>query len=436
MLPVKTKIIGAGGYIYGFPGLLMEETAVRATTAPYPCGLGAPMNTFKQLYDRPGPDFRAVVRPNVDTLYSSAFLDLSEGPVVLDIPKIKDRFYLFAMLDAWSNNFAGPGSASTGGKAAKYVIVGPDWEGELPARMEPVYAPTNLVWIIGRTEVRGGNDIKKVNALQRRYRLTPLTGHKSHEDIGECQPIEGQTSPEDVIRSLDATTFFSRLDKYIEENPPQTDDEDRLKSLMRLGVGDGDGALHPNLRRRDLKALNAGMDQAQDFLDFSFKLLGRTSVWSPDPTMVSLGEYDTNYLVRAVVSQIGFGANKNIYALYQNAQRDDDGDPLSGDTSYKMVYENGNTPPVEAFWSLTVYNDQGFLVENPLNKYAVGSNTGLVADENGTITVHFATKQPEGVPEANWLPVPDGPFEVTLRMYEPDQEIIDAEWTAPPIVKE
>ena len=436
-LPIRTRAIAVQGYGYGFPLLLMEQTREAATTAPYPCGLGAPTNRFKHLFAPPGPDFRAVVRPNVDTLYSSAFLDLSEKPMVLEVPAINDRFYMLAMLDAWSNNFAAPGTQQNGGKATRYLITGPGWTGTVPAGMERIAAPTSLVWIIGRTELKGRGDVPAANAVQKSYRLHPLGGAPVPAPKGECRSMAsyGET-PEDTVKHLDGTTFFDKLDGLLAAYPPPARDEKMLAKLRLIGV-DGDpetsvAALSP----RNREALDAGIARGQQIIDKSFDLAGRLDTWSPDPTQVPLGDYGDKYLVRAVVSQIGFGANRNEFAVYQNTARDGSKAMLDGSkASYRMQFGPGKTPPVNAFWSVTVYDADGFLVANPRNVYALGTNTGLKADPDGGATIAFSAQKPDDVPEQNWLPVPKGPFEVTLRMYWPEEPILSGQWTAPPIEK-
>lgn len=436
-LPIRTRAIAVQGYGYGFPVVLMEQTRETATTAPYPCGLGAPTNRFKHLFSPPGPDFRAVVRPNVDTLYSSAFLDLSEQPMVLEVPAVRDRFYMLAMLDAWSNNFAAPGTQQNGGKATRYLITGPGWSGKTPAGMERIAAPTSLVWIIGRTELKGRGDVAAANAVQKSYKLHPLDGAPVPPPKGECRSAEsyGET-PEDTVKKLDGTAYFDRLDRLLAAYPPPERDA-RMLAKLKLICVDGDPATSVEaLSPRNREALDAGITRGQELIDKSFDLAGRLDTWSPDPTQVPLGDYGDKYLVRAVVSQIGFGANRNEFAVYQNTARDGSKAKLDGSTgSYQMHFDAGQTPPVNAFWSVTVYDDDGFLVENPRHVYALGSNSGLKTGPDGGTTIVFSARKPDDVPEQNWLPVPKGSFQVTLRMYWPEEPILSGQWSAPPIEK-
>ena len=435
VLKMRASLAASDGYVFGFPVLLMDETYQAATEKPYLCGLGGPVNTFTHKLSIPDPDFRAVVRPNVDTLYSSAFLDLTDGPMVLDVPEIKDRFYLMAMLDAWTNNFAGPGSQSNGGKPATYLIVGPDWTGTTPDGMTRIDAPTNLVWIIGRTELKGHDDVSTVNRIQKAYKLEPLSGALPAHSDAPCRPMKGEQEPEDTIKSLSGAEFFSRLDRLIDLYPPNPKDEDKLKKLALINVGPNAQGRVESLSASNIDALESGTARGQKIIDAALGF-GSRGAWAPSPTKVPLGNYDDNYLVRAVVAQIGFGANRNEFAVYQNATATGDGNQLDGSRGvYELRFAAGETPPINGFWSVTVYDSDGFLSENPIDRYALGSNSGLVANEDGEIVITFSTSKPEDVPQENWLPIPSEPFEVTLRMFGPDEAILKGKWSAPPITQ-
>ena len=421
------------GYIYGFPILLMSETRKAATTYPYVCSMGGPMNAFKQLLESPGPEFRAVVRPNVDTLYSSAFLDLAETPMVLELPEIRDRFYLMAMLDAWTNNFAAPGSQTNDGKARTYLIAGPDWKGTPPQDMEVIHAPTNMVWIIGRTQLLGPDDIENANAVQKKYKLYPLGKSEIKAEPGRCQDAGDLPRPEDTVRKMSGIEFFSELDRLIAENPPPASNSDKLKDIASIGVGPDANMKLTDLSEGGRKALRDGMEQGQKMIDTAFSFATKFQIWSPDPEKVPLGNYDTDYLVRAIVSQIGFGANRNEFAVYQNSGTDSRRSKLDGSKGvYTLTFDDG-APPVKGFWSVTVYTKDGFLFDNTDERYAVGSYSDLTPTSDGLTRIVFSTKKPADTPVENWIPVPEGPFETTIRMYWPEEAILKQDWKTPPI---
>jgi DNA sulfur modification protein DndE len=236
--PLATSLIATEGYAYGYPLVLMDETLAGTTGPTRACGFEGQINSFFHVFDIPGPNFRAVVRPNVDTLYSSAFLDLREGPQLLDMPAVKGRYVLMALLDAWTNNFAGLGTASHGEQPGHYLIAGPGWQGQTPAGYTRIDAPTPLVWIIGRTEVRGPDDVAAVNALQRQYRLRSLSGVPSPVDDTPCVPrTDPSQTPPAIVDALSGPDFFKRLSALMAENPPPAADEPMLRKLAPIGVG-------------------------------------------------------------------------------------------------------------------------------------------------------------------------------------------------------
>ncbi|MGP0172328.1 DUF1254 domain-containing protein [Pseudomonas sp. NCHU5208] len=442
VMAAATTTVASMGYIYGFPLVLMGETRNGLTGSARSCTLGADLNTFTNVFDIPNKNFQAVVRPNVDTLYTSAMLDLSQGPVMLDMPAVSDRYVLMALLDAWSNNFAGVGTQSHGANEGHYFITGPNWrQASVPQGYIQIPAPTNLVWIIGRTEVKGESDIAAVHDIQRQYKLTTYNGNTAATTDVDCVEDQDRTPPIDVVKSLNGEEFFSRLSQLMKENPPPQDERWIEKSLATIGVGRFAEKDVSDLSRLDKKALDAGIKLGQLSIDQALKMLGLNG-WGPDPEKIPLGSYGHRYFVRAVVAQIGFGANKNEYAVYQNAERDSNRERLSGVNHYVFTLKGDDLPPVDAFWSLTLYGDDGFLRDNDAaallgpQVYALGSNNDLVADENGDIHIHISAIPPAGVPLSNWLPAPPEKFQLTLRFYAPQQAILKNEWNIPEVVKQ
>ena len=433
--------IAAQGYIYGFPLVLMGETMDGLIGPTRSCKLGTDLNAFANVFDRPDASFKAVVRPNVDTLYSSAMLDLSDGPQLLTMPAVQGRYVLMAFLDAWSNNFAGVGTQNQGDRGGRYVIVGPDWKGPLPDGYERIDAPTNLVWIIGRTELKSDADIPSVNAIQRQYRLAPWAHENQASGIEGCVPESQKKPPIDVVTSLSATDFFSRLSDLMKRYPPPATDADMVAMLRKIGVGPKATVSIDALSPAQKRALTIGQRGAQQVLKFSTRLLGLTG-WGPNPALIPLGDYGKRYFIRAVVAMVGFGANQGKFAVYQNADRDSHGRRLDGHSVYTLTFPADALPPVKAFWSLTAYGDDGFLRDNPaaaalgFQRYAVGSNTDLQTNPDGSVTIYMADTLPEGIPQANWLPTPDARFQVTIRLYDPDKSILENRWKVPPIIRQ
>lgn len=434
--------IATQGYIYGFPLVLMGETLERLTGETRSCEISTPINSFFHVKELPDADYKIVVRPNLDTLYSFAMLELSEGPVILEHPDVTDRYLLMAFLDAWSNNFDAVGTQRNGGKAAGYVIVGPDWSGSVPTDYERINSPTNLVWVLGRTEVLGTDvdPIGTVNALQDQYQLTPI-GRDLKPLGNRCIPEAQRKSPIEVVKSLSGVAFFERLSALMTLYPPPRQDVAMVLLLARIGVGPYAKWSTAQLPISTRLLINSGVLLGRSTLTNSTSVLGLAG-WAPNPALIPLGDYGVNYLVRAVVAQIGFGANKSEYTVYQNTERDANLMPLTGKAVYTMTFSGDDLPPVKAFWSVTVYDGDGFLCKNSaaeqllgMPRHALGSNSGLVPDANGNITLYFAHVPPAGIPLENWLPTPDGSFELTIRLYQPDDRILSNEWKTPKVVR-
>ncbi|MDF1642265.1 DUF1254 domain-containing protein [Thalassolituus oleivorans] len=443
---LSTSAIATMGYIYGFPIVLMDETKLGLTGEQRSCTLGTDINTLVNVFDIPDSNFEAVVRPNVDTLYTSAMLDLSSGVQLLDMPAVSDRYVLMALLDAWSNNFAGIGTQTHGESAGQYAIAGPDWSGDvddIPQGYELIEAPTNLVWLVGRTELKGLDDVAAVNAIQKQYRLYSANNPSKVNPISspECLPDEDREPPIDVVKSLSGEEFFSRLSALMISNPPPEEDSWMVNTLGTIGVGPMAKGDVSNLSKLQKKQLDIGIATAQVSLDTSLDLLSFGG-WGPNPALVPLGDYGTRYFIRAVVAQVGFGANKGKFAVYQNASRDDRLERLNGENNYTLTFNKNELPPVKAFWSLTVYADDGFLTDNRaarmlgITRFALGSNDELIQDDEGNITLYLASIPPLGAPLSNWLPTPKGNFQVTIRLYDPESAILENEWQVPSLIKE
>ncbi|MAR01842.1 MAG: hypothetical protein CMI00_15060 [Oceanospirillaceae bacterium] len=434
----ETQDIAEEGYIYGFPILLMDETRDAFTGESRSCDLSADINTFHHVYQLPDTEFRAVVRPNVDTLYSAAMLDLSDGPMLLDMPAVADRYVLMALLDAWSNNFAGLGTQSHGTGEGHYFITGPEWSGTTPVGYTRVKAPTDFVWIIGRTEVWADEDLTDVNSLQDRFVINLYRSRGNERTRFKC---EDRSEPEEVVKKLSGEEFFTRLDMLMREYPLAGQDQEMIEKLARINVGPLAQSKVKALSFEQKRDLDKGREAAQSRIDKAIVAMGRGSAWSPSPNRVPLGEYGEDYFVRAVVAQVGFGANRGEFAVYENATRDSDSDLLSSDSTYTLTFAPGEEPDVGAFWSVTVYNPDGFLSTNEpsealgFTRYAVGSNTGLQYEDDGSLIIYMSANPPEGVSLSNWLPVPEGNFEATLRMYDPASEILSGDWQPPKIVR-
>jgi hypothetical protein len=395
----------------------------------------APINEFSNFFKYPTSAYRDVVRMNVDTLYSFAWLDLSNEPMVLTVPNTHGRYYLMPILDGWTNVFASPGKRTTGTEAGNFVIVGPNWKGTLPADLKELRLPTNLAMIAGRTQANGPADYAVVNAIQRQYRLTPLSafGKPYTPPAGAIDPqIDMKTAPVDQVNHMTADTFFSRLaDLMSSSSPPAAADAPMLAKLAKIGITPGrfdKSTLDPAV----VKGLDGCVQAAVERIGAGAKDLG-TSVngWRVPP--LNLAEFGTDYNLRAEVALFGLGANLAKDAVYPTAFVDANGQPLNGANRYMLHFDKGALPPVNAFWSLTMYDAQSFLVANPINRYNIAGWMPLTYNPDGSLDVYLQHESPGPHKESNWLPAPAGPFNVTLRMYWPKESVLDGSWKPPAI---
>jgi len=424
---------GVEAVVYGLPLVIMDLTRAKTTNVAAPGGFDAPVNQFVHVRAFPDASFRDVVRANVDTLYSSAWLDLSKEPIVLSVPDTRGRYYLMPMIDAWTNIFASPGKRTTGTRAGHFAIAGPGWSGTLPAGVQKLESPTDMVWIIGRTQTNGPKDYPAVHAIQDGYRLVPLSsfGKPYTAPKGEIDPaIDMKTPPVEQLKKMTTDAFLGRLAHLLKANPPPASEAPVLAKLAKIGVVPGEKFDPSKLDPAVAKGLEKAFPVAMERLEMASKKSGEPVNGWRVPPMV-LGNFGTDYGTRAVVALIGLGANLPADAVYPSAFVDADGQPLNGAQRYALRFEKGAEPPVNAFWSVTMYDAQSFFVDNKLDRYAISSWMPLKRNADGSIDVYIQNESPGKDKEANWLPAPKGEFNVTMRMYWPrekDPSILDSTW--------
>jgi hypothetical protein len=431
---------GVEAVVYGLPLVIMDLTKDKLTNVAAPETTAAPVNQFANMRQFPDASFKDVVRANVDTLYSSAFLDLSAEPMVLTVPDTHGRYYLMPMLDAWTNVFASPGKRTTGTKAGHFAVTGPGWTGTLPKGVTQIKAPTNMVWIIGRTQSDGPKDYPAVHKIQDGYRLTPLSafGKPYTPTAGKVDSaLDMKTAPVDQLRKMSAETFFNRLATLLKSNPPPAAEAPVLEKLKAIGVVPGEKFDPAKLDPAVAKGLEQSVSVAFEKLLAASKEVGApTNGWRIPPMV--LGNYGTDYGVRAVVALVGLGANLPQDAVYPSAYVDGDGKTLNGASKYVIHFDKGALPPVRAFWSITMYDPASFFVANPINRYAISSWMPLKKNPDGSLDILVQRESPGKAQESNWLPAGDKDFNMTLRMYWPQDKapsIIDGSWK-PPAVKQ
>ncbi len=430
---------GVEAVVYGLPLMIMDITKTKTTNVAKPEGFAAPINQFVNVRTFPDASFRDVVRANVDTLYSSAFLDLAAEPIVLSVPDTHGRYYLMPILDAWTNVVASPGKRTTGTKAGNFAITGPDWKGTLPAGMKELKSPTNMAWIIGRTQTNGPADYPAVHAIQDGFKLTPLSsfGKRYVAPQGKVDPdLDTKTPPVEQLQKMSAEVFFDRLANLLKANPPPASEAPVLEKLKTIGIVPGEKFELAKLDSPTAKGLEKSVEVALEKLQAASKESGApVNGWRVPPMI--LGNYGSDYGVRAVVALIGLGANLPQDAVYPSAFVDADEKPFDGANRYVIHFDKGSTPPVDAFWSITLYGEDSFFIANPINRFAISSWMPLKKNADGSVDIYVQHASPGKDKELNWLPAGEKAFNLTLRMYWPKEKppsILDGSWK-PPAVK-
>jgi hypothetical protein len=427
--PAEASALGQEAYLYGFP--LLEVLRVRrtATSVPCPGARGnAPGNALSNATRFANPSSRTVVAPNVDTLYSIAHLDLGRGPVVLSHPDMGRRYFSFQFLDAYTNTFGYAGTRTTGARAGRFALTWTRRPGRPVAGARVVRSPARRVWVIGRTLAGDRADQRRAVRLMRRYRLTPPGGERR---FGRCRPGAPR-------RAMTPTglPFLDALGRALAQNPPPARDRALLARLATVGVGPGRRPERAGLAPDVLRALVAGVEG----IARSLPGVARSTVlqgaranqgWStPRPI---IGDYGTDYTYRAGVAVLGLGANTPDESTYPTALADAAGELFDGVSRYRVTFAPGEEPPARAFWSLTLYDADGYLVENAARRYAIGnSHPPLARRADGSIVVAVQRDRPTEA-GVNWLPAPAGGFRLNLRLYWPRASALSGAWKPPPV---
>jgi hypothetical protein len=432
----EAHAIGVDAYVYFYPLLTMDITRQQFTNIEPGKEFGkGPMNMFVSVPQYPPADFKGVVRSNFDTLYSIAWLDLTKEPLVIAAPDTAGRFYLLPMLDMWTDVFASPGWRTTGTQAGQFLVTPPGWTGTVPAGLNHLPAPTPFVWVIGRTKTDGAADYAAVHKIQAGYTVTPLSRlGKSPEPVSvNIDPVvDMKTPPKIQVDSMSAANYFAYAAELLKVHPAHITDQPILAQMKRIGIEPGKSfnmdALDPEIKT----ALQSVPEDAQALMTWKVPTLARVvNGWSMNTD--SMGVYGNYYLKRAIVTQLGLGANLPEDAIYPLNIGDVEGKPLDGANKYVLHFDKGETPPVNAFWSITLYDPEGFQVGNALDRFAVSSWMPFKTNADGSLDIYLQHENPGKELEANWLPAPKGGFNLTMRLYGPKPEVLNGKWNPPPV---
>jgi hypothetical protein len=437
----QAQQIGTDAYVYGISLMEFLRQRETQTSVTVPNNLSdAPVNQLGNQRNLASAAHQVFVAPNNDTLYTMGQLDLSKGPLVLHVPKIAHhRYYVMEFLDPYTNVFHYVGTRTTGDGAHDFVIVGPHFHGKLPAGLRVIHSSYAHIWICGRTLVYGPSDLPAVHKIQAGYKLVPL---KAFEHVGlRYTPRR----PKRIITAHTEATvptglaFFDALGTAMAQNPPPARDAAILRELKTVGIGPG---LQPSTEHLPAQVL-AGLQAAA--ANGPAKILAiraglvlasapKHDGWYVAPP--DIGNFGTDYDLRAVVAVYGIAANTPAEALYPVGSFDDTGHLLNGANRYVIHIPAGDLPPVHAYWSFTAYNEDLYLVPNPINRYAINQFTpGVKHNKDGSLDIYVQATAPIGH-ESNWLPSPSsGQFEVILRMYWPKASVLNGSYSYPAITR-
>ena len=434
-------------YIYGYPLVynLHEIDGFANNIASLP--FGAPYNQFGYARELLGPETE-FVSPNNDTLYVLAACDVRQSPLVLHVPDTRGRYYVLQFVDAWTNNFAYIGRRATGTSEGEYLLAADGWAGEAPAGVRLVSAPTGIFMIVGRVQVDGESDLAAAHALQDQFTLAPL----SVGDGGSVPATLGTPSPDPRVR--EELQWWERLRVSLLSFPPAQADAQFVQRAASLGATAAESP-YVNPDPALAQALVAGAAAGQEKIEQLMQGAGQDAINGWNSAMhgfdynldhLGLGTLDRPgwkiqdraeaYATRAAAARGGLWGNHGYEATYAMAWTDADGAPLDG-AHHRYELRLSPPPPVDAFWSLTMYDASDFyLVANAIDRYSIGDRTaGLITDDDGSVTIYIQRDAPEDAKQPNWLPTPDGRFRPLMRMYQPLGEILGGEYVLPAITK-
>ncbi|ODA66137.1 hypothetical protein A7A08_02990 [Methyloligella halotolerans] len=448
MTQEDANAIATEAYLYFYSLVTMDLTRLQSTNVEKVDGFKGPANVFVNVPAYPTAEMKTVVRPNFDTLYSSAWLDLTNGALVVSVPDTGGRYYLMPILDMWTDVFASPGWRTTGTGAQTYLIAPPGWRPdlrddlaeklELPEGTLRVDAPTPYAWIIGRIKTDGPSDYGAVHKIQDGLTLKPLSEMRNADWKPSPTKIDSnvdmKTPPKMQVDTMSGDAFFTYAAELLKLHPPHFTDQPILSRMERLGIERGKSFDFENADPVVKKAIQQAPKAAQELMAWKTpRLANVVNGWSMNTD--TMGVYGSYYLKRAIVTQVGLGANLPQDAVYPLNIGDKDDKPLDGSNTYTIHFDKDEIPPVDAFWSITLYGPKGYQVANSLDRFAVSSWMPFAFNEDGSLDLYFQTESPGKDKEANWLPAPKGPFNLTMRLYAPRSEALTGKWNPPPVTK-
>jgi hypothetical protein len=431
--------VATDAYIFGYPLVTFDMARRQQTNVAVPDAEHAPMGQMIRMRSYPAVDNHCCAAPNADTLYTEAWLDVSREPWVFSLPDMGNRYYIAPILDGWSEVVQVAGTYTTGGKAQTYAITGPGWSGTLPPGVAQVPSPTGMVWVLGRIYSTGTEeDYKAVHALQDQWTVVPLSayGKPYTPPPGVVDSdFDMKTAVRKQVNALDIQDYFAHLAELMTTNPPTAEDAPMVERMAKIGLVPGQPFDPSKLGFLDRELLRTVPKLALLEMGLHLKRQKTTNGWLYFTKGV--GNFGTDYLTRGMANLLGPGWNRPQDAVYPLSQKDGNGDHYdSAKHKYVMRFAKGELPPAEAFWSLTLYDEDFFFVPNAIGRYDLAQRDPLVVNPDGSVDLYIQADSPGMAKEANWLPAPQGKFTLVMRIYAPrgkPPSILDGSWTPPPV---
>ena len=450
-------------YVYAYPMVLMELARRKATAVQTPLDGRAPVNQFGHKTAFPDPRAADTPWPSADALYSSLWFDVSQAPLIVNLPDTGGRYSVLSALDMWSDVFASRGTRTNGSGAQSFAIVGPNWQGSVPAGVDVIHSPTSTGWLIGWTQAKGPQDYAAVNQIQAGMTASPMvapmaatsTASSRNRNAGNAYPQTGSRvgsapigsglpmpmpvtvpdgTPAEQAASMDAASFFTLFFDVMRNNPPHANDTPILDRMRRIGLDSRQPFSYGRLSPAVQQALADAQPMAGRRIADGVSRLG-TPINNWNTVLSGIGTYGTDYSRRAAIAYAGLGAPTPEDVLYPVTMSDSKGRQLDSNEDYVLHFDKGQLPPANAFWSLHVYNDKHGFAENPANRYALRSTDDLKYNDDGSLDIYIQRRDPGDRKRSNWVSTPaaDGKFLLSMRLYWPQDTALDGLWAPPPV---
>jgi len=425
---VKGEYNGAYGYEYGFPLVMMDVTRQVLTATNQTGEYKAPLNQFARIRTYVSPDFKDVVRISVSSLWSHGFLDLDQEPFIVSLPECKKHYIVMQAVNMWTDDFASVGTRTTGGKAGNYMIVGPKWHGTTPPDVADTFrCSTRYAWVLVQMAAASPADFPELNALQDQLKATPLSAwgkpYTPPVNVRVDPAVDTTATPFDQVSWMDGPTFFKRLSVALKDNPPYPADKTMVERLKRLGVEPGKDFDPDKLNPALARGMTKGVNKVFGMLGTAQDTMKGVNGWF---LAVNMGAFGDDYATRAFTAYAGLGALTKEDCVYPTSFVDAQGKALDGGSKYVLHFEkDGLLPSQCGTWSISPYRGN-FYVRNSLNRYGVLSSMPFKYNADGSLDIYIQRDSPGAEKEANWLPCPpSGPFNLSIRVYQPKPEIMN-----------